>query len=155
MLRDPSAPRSGEFFAPLPLVALAVLVLNDVYWKQQFHNFWTGKLSDVALCFLMPLFVSELLGLGLGLAPRVRLGCGALLCATLFSALEIWPWLSQHVVALLDRVGPHLGLGRGFQMTSDWTDLACVPLVWLAYQYGARRLSRTRRARSRSALGLA
>jgi hypothetical protein len=140
MLRERTAPRSGEFFAPLPL---GVLVLNDVCLKQRFHNFWTGKLSDVAVCFLMPLFVAESLGLALALAPRVRLTCGAVITAALFSALELLPWLSQRTVALLDRVGPYLGLGRGFAMTSDWTDLACVPWVLAAYAYGARRLNRT------------
>lgn len=149
MLRDRAAPRSGEFFAPLPLFALILLVLNDAWLKPRFHDFWTGKLSDVAVCFMMPLFLSELLGLGFALAPRVRLTCGAVVTAALFSALEVSPWLSQRTVALLDRIGPYLGLGRGFAMTSDVTDLCCVPLVLAAYAYGARRLSRRRPAGSR------
>ncbi len=142
MLREPRSPRSGEFFAPLPLLALALLVVNDTWLKPRFHDFWTGKLSDVALCFLMPLFISELLGLVLALAPRVRLACGAVLTAASFSALELSAWLSQHTVALLDRAGPYLGLGSGFAMTNDRTDLLCVPLVAAAYVYGARRLNR-------------
>jgi hypothetical protein len=140
MFLDRSAPRSGEFFAPLPLAALALLVVNDVWLKPAFHNFVTGKLSDVAVCFLMPLFASELLGLALGVAPRVRLAIGAVVTAALFSALELSAWASEQAVAALEALGPWLGLRGGFEMTADVTDLACVPLVVLAYGYGVARL---------------
>ena len=36
-------PVRSEFFAPLPLVALALLVTNDVWLKARFHNALTGK----------------------------------------------------------------------------------------------------------------
>ncbi|HET9952857.1 MAG TPA: hypothetical protein VFQ61_00055 [Polyangiaceae bacterium] len=137
---EASAPRSGEFFAPLPLAALALLVVNDVYLKAKFHNFVTGKLSDLAVCFLMPLFLSELLGLTLGIAPRLRLTMGAATTAVLFSVLEVVPSAAAWSVNLLSRIGPHLGLGCHYAMTADITDLACVPVVLLAYGYGWRRV---------------
>lgn len=139
-LVDRSAPRSGEFFAPLPLAALALLVVNDVWWKGAFHNELTGKLSDVAVCFLMPLFVSELLGLAFALAPKLRLTTGAALTAVLFTLLEVVPPFTAKTLALLASIGPYLGLPGPFEMTSDPTDLLCVPLVPVAYAYGARRL---------------
>jgi hypothetical protein len=137
-LRRPD-PRWGELFGPLPVALLALWVVNDVYLKPAFHNFVTGKLSDVAVCFVMPLFVSELLGLTLGLAPKRRLAAGAVTTAVLFTALEVVPAASALAVALLRGLGPYLGLGRSFAMTSDWTDLACVPMVLLAYGYGVTR----------------
>jgi hypothetical protein len=140
MVLDRAAPRSGEFFAPLPLAVVALLVSNDVWLKPTFHNFATGKLSDVAVCFSMPLFISELLGLALGVAPRLRLGIGAVLTAALFSALELSPWASERALAALGALGPWIGLQGGFEMTADVTDLACVPLVLLAYRYGGSRL---------------
>ena len=73
MIRVARAPRSGEFFAPLPLAALALTVVNDVWLKPAFHSGLTGKLSDVGICFFMPLFLSELLGIFLGLPGRFRL----------------------------------------------------------------------------------
>jgi hypothetical protein len=139
-LVDHAAPRSGEFFAPLPLAALALLVANDVWWKSAFHNELTGKLSDLAVCFLMPLFVSELLGLSLAVAPRVRLAAGAAFTAVLFTLLEIVPWCTELALAALTWLGPYVGLPGGYRMISDPTDLLCVPLVLLAYGYGARRL---------------
>lgn len=134
-------PRWGELSGSLPLAALALWVVNDVYLKPAFHNFATGKLSDVAVCFVMPLFVSELLGLTLGLAPKRRLAAGAATTAALFTALEVVPSASAAAVALLRGLGPYLGLGRSFAMTSDWTDLACVPMVLLAYAYGLDSLT--------------
>jgi hypothetical protein len=152
-LRRPD-PRWGELFGPLPVALLALWVLNDVYLKPAFHNFATGKLSDVAVCFLMPLFVSELFGLTLGLAPKRRLAAGAAATAVLFTALEVVPAASALAVALLRGLGPYLGLGASFEMTSDWTDLACVPVVLLAYRYGldslTRQLSRRRRSARRT-----
>jgi hypothetical protein len=136
-------PRSGEFFAPLPLTALALLVVNDRWLKPAFHSALTGKLSDVALCFFMPLLLSELLGILCGWAPRRRLMAGAIVTASLFTALEIVPPFTRLVLDCLDHVGPYLGIRRRFRMTSDWTDLACVPLVAAAVAYGRTRLRRS------------
>jgi hypothetical protein len=136
-------PRSGEYFAPLPLFALLVLVVNDCWLKAKFHNALTGKLSDVAVCFLMPLFLSELLGLGLGLRPRVRLVAGAAVTAVLFTALEIVPPVTSLALRCLERIGPTLGIAGRFRMTSDPTDLACLVFVPLAVWYGERRLRLT------------
>ena len=43
-------------FAPLFLIGLFFLLLNDFYLKAQFHNFFTGKLSDFAGLFVFALF---------------------------------------------------------------------------------------------------
>lgn len=121
----------------MPVAALALLVVNDIWLKPAFHNFVTGKLSDVAVCLLMPLFVSELLGLTLALAPRVRLACGALLTAALFTLLEVVPQVSALSVRWLTALGPYVGLPGRYAMTSDPSDLLCLPLVLVAYRYGA------------------
>jgi hypothetical protein len=127
----------------MPVAALALLVVNDVWLKPTFHNFVTGKLSDVAVCLLMPLFVSELLGLALALAPRVRLACGALVTAALFTLLEVVPSASALAVRWLTSLGPIVGLPGRYAMTSDPSDLLCVPLVLIAYRYGAAWLGAT------------
>jgi len=49
----PAVPRSGEFFAPLPLVALALMVVNDVWLKPAFHSALTGKLSPMLFRLFM------------------------------------------------------------------------------------------------------
>lgn len=133
-------PRSGEFFAPLPLAAVALLVVNDYWLKPALHDELTGKLSDVAVCFFMPLFLSELLGLAFGVRPRIRLWLGAGVTAALFATLEVVPPFTRVTIALLDRIGPYLGIHRPFRMTADLTDLLCLVFVPLAVWYGARRL---------------
>jgi hypothetical protein len=136
--RDPA---SGEFFAPLPLAAVALLVVNDTWLKPGFHNALTGKLSDLALCFFMPLFVSEVLGLVFRLSPPRRLAIGAAVTAALFTALEVVPPFTRFALGMLTAVGPHLGITRRFQMTSDGTDLFCLALIPVAVAYGLHRVS--------------
>lgn len=138
-MRSPE-PRWGELCGAFPVALLGLWVVNDVYLKPRFHNFLTGKLSDVAVCFVMPLFVSELLGLTLRLAPKPRLAVGAATTAALFTTLEVVPAVSAFAVGLLRSYGPYLGLGGAFALTPDWTDLACVPVVLLAYLYGLNSL---------------
>jgi hypothetical protein len=138
-------PRCGEFFAPLPLAALALCFVNDLWLKPAFHSELTGKLSDVAVCFFMPLFLSELLGIFCGWPPRRRLLAGAIVTASLFAALEVVAPFTRLALDVLDRVGPYLGIQRRFRMTSDWTDLACLLLVPLSFAYGRVRLRRPRR----------
>jgi hypothetical protein len=138
----PAPPRSGEFFAPLPLAAVTLMVINDVWLKPVLHSELTGKLSDVAVCFFMPLFVSEILGIVFGIPPRARLLAGALFTALLYAGLEVVPPFTRLVLRALALIGPHIGIARPFRMTSDWSDLLCLALVPLAVAYGRRRLYR-------------
>lgn len=46
---------------PLFLVSLGVLLLNDHYLKQEYHNAITGKLSDISGIIVLVLFLSALL----------------------------------------------------------------------------------------------
>lgn len=142
-----SHPRS-EFFAPLPLAMVALMVLNDRYLKATFHNELTGKLSDVAVCVFMPLYVSDCVRLVarfvrplafLG-APRVRLSIGCWFVALFYTALEIVPPVTDAALWALRAVGPWLGITREFGLTKDWTDLSTLLLIPLAYVYGLRRL---------------
>ena len=53
--------RASEFLSPLPLAAVVLLVANDHVFKGAFHNTLTGKMSDFAGCFFLPLYVSGVL----------------------------------------------------------------------------------------------
>lgn len=138
--RGSRTPRSGEFFAPLPILALGLLVVNDTVLKPTFRSELTGKLSDIAVCFLMPLFLSELLGIALAVRPTIRLWLGAAVTAALYTLLEVCPPFTRLVLDLLSAIGPALGMHRPFRMTSDVTDLFCLALIPLAVVYGKRRL---------------
>jgi hypothetical protein len=134
-------PVRSEFFAPLPIAALALLVTNDLWLKPLFHNALTGKLSDVAVCFLMPLFLSELLGIAFAWPAGRRLRVAAVVTAVIFTALEVVPPVTRWALAGLSAVGPFLGIAGRFRMTTDWTDLCCLLLIPLAVRYGDKRLA--------------
>ena len=45
---------------PVFIISLILLFLNDFYWKYEYGNWLTGKLSDVAGLIIFPIFLSEL-----------------------------------------------------------------------------------------------
>ena len=128
-----------EFFAPAPLLAVALMVLNDRVLKPRFHNAVTGKLSDLAICLFLPLFTSALLGLAWRGRPRARMLVGAGLAAFVFVGQEIWPAFQRLFLGALRVVGGPLGL-QHFALTSDVTDLWALLMVPVAVAYGWRRL---------------
>jgi len=136
-----------EFFAPLPAAAVGLMVLNDRVLKPRFHNAVTGKLSDIAICFFLPLFTSALLGVVRPGHPRARVLVGAAIAAFVFAALEIWEPFQQAFLVGLRRVGAPLGL-RHFVFTSDPSDLLALLVVPLAVAYGCKRLGKTRPERT-------
>ncbi len=79
--------RHPEFFSVLPLGAVLLLWLNDAFFKARFHNALTGKLSDLAGCFVLPLFLAVVL-VPLGLSLRLRLAAGALATTLFFTVIK-------------------------------------------------------------------
>lgn len=128
-----------EFFAPLPLLAVALMVVNDRVLKPRIGNAITGKLSDIAICFFLPLFTSALLGFVWRKHPRGRVLAGAGIASLVFVGQEIWPRFQEVFLATMRFVGTPLGL-HGFVLTSDTTDLLALLVVPLAVAYGWRRL---------------
>jgi hypothetical protein len=131
-----------EFLAPLPLTAVAVMALNDHWLKPTFHNALTGKLSDAAICFFLPLYLSA----GLALVTRwplaLRTGVGATLTALLYTAINV----SQRAADLFCEALAVLGgplLGRtSLRAWADLEDLITLPLVAAAVLYSRSRASR-------------
>ena len=126
----------AELGAAAPLGAVCLLLANDHHWKRLFHNALTGKLSDIAICFLLPLLVSAALGLVCDWPGRRRLAAGAVVATLVFTLLE----LSDTAGAVFVRATGALGLGGG-ALTRDPTDLLALACVPLAVVYGQRRLA--------------
>lgn len=130
----------AELYAPLPLFAVAVMAVNDNFLKVAFHNEITGKLSDFAVCIVLPLYLAAVLGLVLPqLGRRARLGIGAGITVALYSALELSPRAIEVFCAANAWVARLLGLEGRYGLTADVTDLLALPFVGLAYWYGVRR----------------
>lgn len=127
-----------EFFAPAPLAAVVLMALNDHLLKARFHNAATGKLSDVAACFFLPVLVSGVLGLVLRGRLRLRLAIGAAVTAAVFVALE----LSDGAGAVFARVTTTLGAPLGVHrvvLTRDLTDLLALAMIPLGCAHALRK----------------
>jgi hypothetical protein len=53
--------RTDILGSPAFLLGLLLLLANDFFFKYQFHNAFTGKLSDIAGLFIFPLFIAAAL----------------------------------------------------------------------------------------------
>ena len=100
---------------PVFILSLACLLLNDFYWKYEYNNWFTGKLSDLTGLFVLSVFLS---------AFFYRY---TLLVYAGITIFFIW-WkspLSQPIIDLLNR-----SLGSSFNRTIDYTDLVAIPSIF-------------------------
>jgi hypothetical protein len=127
-----------ELVSPAPLLAAAALAVNDHWAKARFPGLVTGKLSDVAGAFVLPLFVSAALALATRWPLRLRLGLGAAMTAMLLGAVKLSTAAAAEVAAGLNAIvwEPLTG-GRG-SIVADPTDLIALPFIVLAYAYGLK-----------------
>ena len=131
-------PRLAEFVAPAPLCAVALMAVNDRWLKPAFHNAWTGKLSDLAICFFLPVYLSALLAVATRWSLRARLACGATATGALFAAIKVSQPAADLFCRALALVGRPLGMTH-FRAVADPTDLVALPLIWVAVAYGLHR----------------
>lgn len=123
--------RHPEFFSVVPLGAVVLLWLNDTFLKARFHNALTGKLSDLAGCFVLPLFVAVLL-VPLGWSLRVRVGFGALFTTLFFAAIKTFDGAARTTASTLQWVTTSLGVEGAHRLLADRTDLVALAMVPLA-----------------------
>ena len=148
------APGLDALLHPLPLMALALLLVNDHVLKPNVPSFLTGKLSDVAVLLLLPFVFLAVWEVGRLRWPRLAAIGPRLVVASVVStmgiyvAIEMVPFVSD-----LYRVG--LGLAqwpvRAFVsavasepapalapvlLTSDITDLLMVPVALVVLVVG-------------------
>ncbi len=132
----------------MPIVAVALLLLNDHVLKAAYPSWWTGKLSDVAGLAFFPLMLQagwEAVRSALlprrpwGPEPRVLLIAVALTGAV-FAAIQLVPAADaafRRGLGLLQ--APFRGRIVTVQHTMDPTDLIALPALGLAWLGGRRR----------------
>lgn len=130
-----------EFFAPAPLGAVVLMALNDHVLKARLHNAATGKLSDLAACFFLPLLVSGVLGLVAPLRFAWRLALGAMVTAAVFVGIELSDAAGDVFALVTTTLGAPLGVHR-VVLTRDLTDLFALAVIPLACAYAWRRGAR-------------
>lgn len=137
--------------APVTVLAIAVLVVNDHVLKARAPGLVTGKLSDLAGMVFFPLLLAaaaEMLGIRRGRAAVIA---AAIATGAVFAAIKLWApagdayrvglaalqWPFRVLAAAVtDTAIPGLGRAR---LTADPTDLVVLPAliapVWLASRW--------------------
>lgn len=142
----------------MPLLAIAVLLLNDHWLKYSYPGVATGKISDVAGMVFFPLMLQALVELVDRREPfrpsRGLLGLCAMATGLVFGATNLFHWAAE---AYREGLGllqwPFLaGLAwvrqgvlpsvQPVHLTADPTDVIAVPFVLIAVWAGWRRTSR-------------
>jgi len=139
---------ANELLAPVPLLALAGLVVNDWLLKPSGLPEWiTGKLSDLAGVFVFPLILTAACDLALFAAARLgarvdytlrrwKLAVAITATAIAFAATKLSPAVADlvaHVTAVL--------FGRG-EVMADRYDLIALPLLAATWWHGRRTIAR-------------
>ena len=143
--------RGDGLLHPVPVVAIAALVLNDHWAKHAFPGVLTGKLSDVAGMVFFPLMLQALVELVDRREPfrpsrRVLLACAGA-TAVVFTAINLHPAAARvYEVGLGVIQWPFrmlLALGwvplAEVHHTLDPTDVVAAPFVALAVAVGWKR----------------
>ncbi|HEU4404979.1 MAG TPA: hypothetical protein VFS43_06765 [Polyangiaceae bacterium] len=154
-LPPPRRSAASALAGPLPLAAVALLVVNDHWAKRAYPGWLTGKLSDVAGMVFFPLLLGALAEGALalfGTRPPLR---RTLAAACLATALAFALAKTTEAGNAAYRVGlgyaqwPFYALGaaargrpapppRPVVLVRDPSDLIALPFVGLAYALGAR-----------------
>jgi hypothetical protein len=135
--------RAGEALSGwAPLCAVALILFNDFWLKPRHPGFCSGKLSDVGIAFLLPLFIvaawewgRAALGrlVGRPFLPAGRaVTLGACILATLYYAcMELWPAFGRFHAAWLETLCPWFHFRAGTADPTDLGALLVLPLAWL------------------------
>jgi hypothetical protein len=108
---------------PVCLTSVILLLVNDHYWKYEYHNVVTGKLSDITGLIVFPLFLSALF-------PKYRLH------SFIFSALVFIWWKSPWATPAINWMNANTGWSVG--RVIDPTDLLALFVLPLAWRIKAR-----------------
>ncbi len=133
----PTTRRAPEFFSAVPLLAVAILATNDHFLKAAFHNTLTGKLSDFAGCFFLPLYVSAMLAFVTRWSLERRMWIGAATTLSIFVPVSVSRPAADFVCRLVELIAIPLGIGPQ-RIASDPTDLIAVPMICLAFLYSKK-----------------
>lgn len=141
---------------PLPLLAIALLILNDHVLKARVPGVATGKLSDLAGMVFFPLLLAAMAE-HVGLRRRGTVAIAAVATGTVFAAIKLWApagdlyrvglaalqWPFRALAAsVTDTALPALGRAH---LTTDLTDLVVLPALIVPVLLAGRTLTRLSR----------
>ncbi len=132
-MRDTKAQQSqvssgNEFFNWVVFASVLLFAINNWWLKYEFHNWFTGKLSDVLFCFFFPLYCSAIFALLTRWKKRIRVWVGAMITMVSFIAVKTIPPLSFWLDGLLSNVSQAV-VGVDSHNIVDATDIVAIPFV--------------------------
>ena len=131
----------------MPIVAVAVLALNDRVLKHDFGNALTGKLSDVAGLVFLPLLMVAIVELSRSVrhvewrASARTLGVSLVSVGLVFACAKVSPAIAHLCGDLLGYV--RYPVRRSFErvtITHDVSDLVALPALLFAWFDGSRAI---------------
>src|SRR5829696_9577083 len=111
------------FFHPVFIISLLVLLLNDFFWKYEYSNWLTGKLSDVAGLVVLPIFCRVVF-------PKLSNWIVAIVCVSFFVY-----WKSILSQPLIDVVNHYLHIP--VTRVVDYSDLFAIGVMPVALKIQA------------------
>lgn len=111
--------QNRKHFRAIFIISIIILIVNDLFLKSYYSNFFTGKLSDVAGLFAFPYFLSLLF------PKKVKINyIGTSILFILWKSELIQP-----ILTFFQSVG--IGLNR----TIDYSDLVTLLILPISYLY--------------------
>lgn len=111
--------RQNQHNRVLFILSVALLIINDFYLKEEYHNEITGKLSDFAGLFAFPYFLSLIY-------PK------SIKANYVFAGIFFTIWKSEFIQPLFDAFKV---VGFTFQRIVDYTDLIALTILPVSYYY--------------------
>lgn len=111
--------KEKHLFRALFIVSVFLLLLNDFYLKFEYHNFFTGKLSDFVGLFAFPYFFSCFF------PKKVK-------SIYVFTAILFLFWKSEFSQPMFDAAHSY---GIGINRIVDYTDLIALFILPISYRY--------------------
>lgn len=108
-----------KHFRGIFIISIIILIVNDIFLKSYYSNFFTGKLSDVAGLFAFPYFLSLLF------PEKVKLNY-------LGTAILFILWKSEIIQPILVFFQ---SIGIGLNRTIDYSDLVTLLILPISYLY--------------------
>jgi hypothetical protein len=145
------APYPGQAMVGLgPMAAVALIAFNDRWLRAHYPGFWSGKLSDIGICFLLPVLLvafwewatwcMQRVRSALWQPAGIRVHIAAFVLSTVYySSMELWPAFGKLHQRWLNWVFPFWHFRPG---TADPTDLFALIMLPVAWVYLRRRRTR-------------
>lgn len=134
---------------PIPVLAVGVVLVNDRVVKPRWPGVLSGKLSDVAGVFFLPLLIASVIELARKTMGRPRavsllgVAVASAFVAIGFATVKLWTPASGAYGSLVGLLRwPVTGSRHHVVVATDPSDLIALPFALLAWVYAATRSKR-------------